>query len=574
MRNSAICFVLAGLLLPAFAAPSAGDNPTALPAAARSGLLKASLPSNPLESTPELQALRAELAVATASGDVVRIKSVHSRIQALYLAAQGPQEATVTAELLPDPPPASCDVGADIVIQGGPVYGTAADYLMDGTMYAAASLPDSSVRIWRSIDHGETWQYFSGVMPSPHAIYGRIQLVAADGDSDFVFVFLIHPSGSGDVYVARFDTSGTTLVFRPVKTGGDTINDISFCRDFDNYYYVYGLGCDSTKTSRTSILRSNNHGIDWAVTDDWVPLDQPAYQHGAGRWQYVAIRVPYWGPGHFACMINPNYGDPTEWVEYDFYYDTLVVEEPVVSPAFTKPESTAVLWVAWHRINGSGSPSPVSLLTSYSTDGGNTFAFPQVMPSETGAGDVYPDLKNYRSLGNTYINLSYVSLYNGYRRLFRRFANAPTPGNWSDTLRLNSEEAFRSHPLKPLLVYSPGAPGTGAGAVFVHYNGAMDYVWNAPWNTVGVSERGQPAAPVRVRLAPNPAARRARVSWPGPAAAVTVYGRDGRLVRRFATPGSPLDWNLTDAGGRRVAPGVYVVRLGDGQPETAKLVVE
>jgi hypothetical protein len=48
---------------------------------------------------------------------------------------------------------------------------------------------------------------------------------------------------------------------------------------------------------------------------------------------------------------------------------------------------------------------------------------------------------------------------------------------------------------------------------------------------------------------------------PGPLApAVSIYASDGRLVRTLFSP----NWDLTDGSGRRVAPGVYMVRFASG----------
>ena len=525
------------------------------------------------EPTPEMAALQAELKTVIATGDVDRIKAVENRVQALILSTQAPQDVRVTAEPVLEPPQGMTGLGTDVTIAGGTVNGTAADYTMDGKMYAAAGLPDSTVRVWRSTDFGATWGYLCGVSPSPHALYPRISLVVGTGDSNQIFIFLIHPIDNGDVYQARFDTNGANLQWRPVQTGPDTITDIAFCRDFYHYYYVYGTACNSANPMalNTSILRTVDYGMTWAKTDSWGYCAQPSYQSGAGTWEYYAAQIPN-TPGSIAVLFNTNYGDPSFWRETDLYPDAYTIEEPVVTPAFTTPETSATTWLAYHHYNASG--NPFSIMTAYSLDGGVSFSTPAAIASDSGAGDVWPDLKSYHSVGNTYINLSYISLYNNYRRVFRRFAEASTPGVWSDTLRINSDQALRLHEEKPLLVYAPGAPGSGAGCVFVHFTAPGDFVWNSPWNTSGVADSPRPAPTAGFALKPNPAVRAASFTWGGTALRAAVYDLNGKLVRRFDRPaGNSLVWDLTDARGRAVSRGVYLVRMTTRQGTNAQTLV-
>jgi hypothetical protein len=101
--------------------------------------------------------------------------------------------------------------------------------------------------------------------------------------------------------------------------------------------------------------------------------------------------------------------------------------------------------------------------------------------------------------------------------------------------------------------------------LYVVRNG--DYLTPDP--TVAVSDRPAPAAAISARAFPNPfnpmtsigfeLASRSRVS-------VTVYDARGRLVKRLADraydPGPHvLRWGGTDEAGRRVASGVYLVRI-------------
>jgi glucose/arabinose dehydrogenase len=91
---------------------------------------------------------------------------------------------------------------------------------------------------------------------------------------------------------------------------------------------------------------------------------------------------------------------------------------------------------------------------------------------------------------------------------------------------------------------------------------------------------GRPAA-LRLVVAPNPATRSARMIFgageaPRHAARVHVFDAAGRRVADLGTfaAGVVPDWNLEDAAGRRVAPGLYFVRVeSGGRVASARLVV-
>jgi hypothetical protein len=556
--------VLVGLLAAlALAAPATSDRtaPAAEPTISAPGSPGTLGPLNPIEQTPEMRAPRSELARADASGDNSAIKAVEDRIQALYLASQPPNGDPVEAE----PVPAQCgvtDYGLDALVSARVATNFAADYTMDGTMYAAAATLDSSGLVYRSTDHGVTWYYLCGVYNTTRVIYNKVGLVVTGGDSARIFLFYLHPGNGGDVYLARFNLDGTGFMATSVLVGAaDSIGDFAFCADNDNHYYLYGCAYSTIRTSGSNgkILRSTDYGVTWATTSSFSNLNQVSYQNGAGTWQYLSTAVRYPGAqGQINALTNHSYGDPARWSETAVRPDTFLLEEPVFCPAFTTPETSATAWLAYHHAD-SGT-SEYSVRTAYTQDGGVTFSTPAALSRDSGASDFWPDLKPYRSPGNDYMNISYISMRNSVRRLYRRYCQAPDPGNWSETTRVTSKEAYRDHMLKPLLLYSSGGPGSGGGCVFAAYPDKDSLFWNAPWQT-GVAEPVAPKAAWR-DLTPS-------------------------LVRGVLTlaEGSSTSW-LLDVSGRRVivlkpgandvsrlAPGVYFVARGSTLAPRSRVVI-
>lgn len=111
------------------------------------------------------------------------------------------------------------------------------------------------------------------------------------------------------------------------------------------------------------------------------------------------------------------------------------------------------------------------------------------------------------------------------------------------------------------------------------------FLWPHATPTAGAGDGDSPDAITRLAwrpASPNPAYARTTLAFDLPAAAdarVSVYSVDGRRVstpfagRRDAGRHS-FTWDCRDAGGRRLAPGVYLVVLETGSRSlTQRLVV-
>jgi hypothetical protein len=157
--------------------------------------------------------------------------------------------------------------------------------------------------------------------------------------------------------------------------------------------------------------------------------------------------------------------------------------------------------------------------------------------------------------------------------VFRHFANAGSPGVWSDTLRINSGNAGTGSEVRPKLCYTPGGPFSGAGCVFVGagLNGCW---WNAPYPT-GVAEKRSPSG-AAARLSVQPSIGRGPFHVRAASrSSVSVHDRAGRLVRILAIdPVGAATWDGTDDRGRQIADGVYFCRsvAGDHR-QTEKLLL-
>ncbi len=561
----AVCclFPLALLL----AAVSTDDNPVsgrvARSAAASPGAsTRSSLPSYAPDQ--EIAPLRAEADARLARGDREGAKVIESQIHQIIYDRQPQQPVELTVTTVPEPR-SGMDAVPDVTIYDGLVNSFATDYEADGTMWTAAGLPDSTINVWKSTDHGTSWTYIAGATVTPKALYGRLGMAVGTGDSNFIHVMLIHPNNNGDVYELRWNHDGTGVHMFPVWVGPDTIIDISMCRDNTSPYYLYAVAnehLDVAGEQNGYVLRSAGFGKDWALTDSFCNVMQPSIQAGAGGWIYLAVlpQVPE-GKGQLNLLWNKSFGAPHQWDERNPKPDTFAVAEAVMNPAFTLPESLAVTWTAYHH---DGQATSFDVLALHSTDGCQTWVGPTNVAASADQ-EVWPDLKNYRSTGNRYVNLSYTlyDLSTDGRQLYRTWSDADNPGLWRGHVVMSDSQPWRQHELKPLLVYSPGSSWSGAGCVFFHYSQSK-LVWSAPVPGPGVdpdslyfkASSGTALMAAAKNANPSPVNRTPMTFQSGQSvpcmdpAGTYVYEVYGRNLRRFKTDdGAHIDIALTDSVG-------------------------
>jgi hypothetical protein len=433
---------------------------------------------------------------------------------------------------------------------------------MDGTMYVAYSRGrDSTVRVVKSTDHGSTWQPLAHFWTSTASLVRRLCLVVGSGDSAYVYVMITHPDNNGDVTCVRFSRNGTGVTGYWVSHDSATVNNLTFCRDYVQPYYLYAcVGNDNhTVTMDDHMMRSTNFGRNWAQTNLFRFVSDGSYQAGAGNHLYLAGQTgfnPY--RGRLNLLVNTLYGAPDSWRERMPTPDTFDVADPVMAPSFVTPPSSAVIWALYsHNYLNSGDWDTKYV---YSTDAGWNWSSSYYLAGSSTADEQWGDIKPYADSGNPYVNASYISEVS-HRSVFRHYCNQVNPTGWSDTLRINTNSAGTGREIRPLLVYSPGAPGTGAGCVFTGA-GLQNLYWNSPWTTTAYEEKRAVERAAEFTVRPNPVTVSASLRWQGAARSLTVFDAAGRVVRSYDRPaGSTVAWDRLDNSGERVASGVYIVRL-------------
>ncbi|MBM3314804.1 hypothetical protein FJY71_03045 [candidate division WOR-3 bacterium] len=435
---------------------------------------------------PRIEALRPQMEAAKRAGNLAELKRLGALEQEFLLERQRPyQPAGEFSRPVAQAPARGAGDPPDVVIHPGLVAAHATDWEMDGTMWVAtSSAGDSLVHIYKSTDHGQSWIYYWGFYTIPAATLSQLELVVGEGDSGFVYTFYTHPNDGGDLRVVRMGRDTTGYWDFPILAGPDTVTGFSACRDYSgDDYWLYATSHNALRPGSTPpsfIFRSTGYGRTWAQVAGFSNLARPVLQAGAGSYIYQSA-VPsqsYW-PGWVAFVYSDNYGATGSWFADDFRGDTSDVFDATVAPAFTEPDSEAVLWTAYsHRYQGS---DDWDALYCYRYGLPDTWRGPMYLAGSSLADEAYLDIRPYTDPGNAWINASYCYIETtGATTLYRKHANAADPENWSAPDQINAGDVGYGLMARPRLCYSPGAPGTGAGCVFI--SAMWDHLkWNSLW---------------------------------------------------------------------------------------------
>jgi hypothetical protein len=506
----------------------------------------------------EFAHIRVRQALLLARGDAAGAKQLENEVQAILLARQETRPSAQPVEVAGPPPGWNGAFEPDKQITTGPSFSFAADYEQDptGTMWVAVGWLDSTVRVFKSEDHGASWPYVNGFYWPPKHPIGKLEMAVGEGDSNFVYVAELLPANDGDLAWSRINQDGTGLLGGGILSGPDSITDFAFCRDYVTPYYLYAVAYNGMQEPVTShpvstILRSTNYARAWAITDTLRNAHHPRLRAGNNSYIYLGAAPHVADYDNVAqATLSPLYFSPNTYSSHDVTGDTFRVWDAVFAPAFTDPGREATAWIVYsHNYNGT---TDWDVLYAWTRDSAleTWSAISDIAYSS--AIEAYVDLKNYTSDGNTYVNASYV--VTGPSEAYRTFADASTPDDWATAEQINQGTPVAwNYENIPQLVYSPYGPGSGAGLVFAAATGGSIY-FNAPW-LAGVADRPAPRPGMAFSVSPSVARGPVRFGWSGRAERLTVTDVCGRIVGDYAPTGSALVWD------GQVAAGTYFVRL-------------
>ncbi|MBM3332539.1 T9SS type A sorting domain-containing protein [candidate division WOR-3 bacterium] len=428
------------------------------------------------------------------------------------------------------------------------------DGTSDGVLFAAFTVQNGdTAKIYRSTDGGNTWAYWNAISHAGNVL-SSLELVVAEGDSDFVFFFVKSSAGNGDIYVGRWDISGSGGAIYNVKVDSDTVANVSACRDLDGQYYLYVAYESRAGNYNMEEARSTNYGKTWAATGGSVVNNQtspkPDICHGNGGNIYIVLRdlrLSSTDSASFRVKRSTNRG--TSWQGSEQVGTPgVTIADPVVGAK----HSSGTVWLVHAR--NMTTTTGWDIYCYSSVDSGQSWNLRNV--ANTDSAEQMPSIASYRVSGA--VTLCY-SVTPGESIMFT-WASIDT--NWTTPVRISDHRSTGG--------FAPQAGWMTVGASYscVLYAGytALGLYFDG-FNMTGVGERrpvadaARPAAPA---ARPSPARNRTVISYGLPSAGwarVSVSDIAGREVAilssgtRAAGTHSAI-WNC-----EAVPAGVYLVRV-------------
>lgn len=475
--------------------------------------------------------------------------------------------------------------GGDVPIYSGEIWGFGAAGDTNGTMWAAIGLrPESTIHIFRSTDHGLTWNYVYWLTHGSD--FRKVEVVVGSGDSNYVYVFYIRRVDGGDLWCFKLKTDLSAWNSYPVAVGPDTIDDFSVSLDYDDWYYLYCIHGNEHRTGLTSyVTRSVDRGVTWESPIDWWNAWDSYIAYGSGSkihccWQFALVQTTI----HYQRQRNRYYGDPAEWVDFDYVYEgSDTVWSPVITQANTLPDTEALVWCAYtHNYNNTGD---WDVDYGYNTHGGTPEQWTRGNHlSWTTQNEWFPDIRHYFVRPNSYVNACYNlggTETSDSTVIYWQYANASDPTNWSIPVKVNDQRVTTlTNGANPKLIYSPYSPGTGSGVVFAYW-GPTGLYFDASW--VGIQEQqSEPKLSAIVESKPNPFRNNTLVKYTVPVRSrveIKVFDITGRNVKTLVNKESPpgehsISWDGTDNTGKKQGTGIYLlkIRINDSEAVT-KLII-
>ncbi|MGB2989226.1 MAG: sialidase family protein, partial [Candidatus Zixiibacteriota bacterium] len=288
--------------------------------------------------------------------------------------------------------------GNDVLVhQADRIYGFGLDQADNDTLFLVVS--DSSTTnlkdtlyVYRSTDNGQSWNYRTSMFPATDNLrHGKADVIAAKGDSNFVFVFWIRDTGAyKGLWCMRFhhNFTGQNLLI-PISTSENVV-DFDVCQDLYPNYWLYVV----YQTDQDSIIckRSADYGKSWIsrknLTESTPMRTQPSIAWSRGPHLVVAGKTD---EDKIYVIRNDNWGQAGNWKSGQYPSGHASCRNPVVAGSHTSPDNQAVFWVFYEFLMTIPSPH-YELRFHWSTDAGQSWSITS-QPSDTSSGNrLYPSL--------------------------------------------------------------------------------------------------------------------------------------------------------------------------------------
>ncbi len=452
--------------------------------------------------------------------------------------------------------------GTDVVVHDSTNWGFAADYDVNGDMYAAVITTSNNdpgnIQIYKSSDHGGTWVKWNSIT-SRSFIFDVEVVVGKWGTGEFEDnrLLVFYSTSGGTQHVARFPLAGGAAqnVLISSEGGQNGVFRLTAARDPNlknfNVYFAYQVFDSNSGNITTKVCRSLNNGTTWQDWDSLPGYTTPSIDAGVNKNVFLAVRgqsLPYDVHVFRSTDAGENWSTNTN-VTQNFGADSY--GEPTVA-ASTDPGAPTV-WVAYSFWKNSRH----DIHYTFSKNSGADWDKDHVMAQNTGLSNtVY--MKGYHASPNRWMNVAFINAF-AKPRVYWRYSAGTTPDAWSAPRIVNDFEAAAFTTQPPRLVYSPGAAGTGSGVI---YAGTKKLYFTAPWLTMKyVFYDDKPFENIKIMTE----GKNIRINFElkfAQKVSVIIYNAFGELVKtvrhaQFPAGEHVLHWDGRNIAGENIRQGTY-----------------
>ncbi len=467
--------------------------------------------------------------------------------------------------------------GDDILIYDGGIksppggFGSermiAYDQTHDGVLFAAFVVANGdTIKIYRSTNGGGSWALWNSVRHVGNVLSSP-ELVVAEGESSFVFLFMRSSANNGDVYCIRFGLNGGANVIS-VKVDGDTIVNLAACKDNGTPYYLYVTYEYHNGSYNVRLMRSTDYGRTWtapvAFVDNTIVPPKPDIAVGYNNRVYVSYldkRLSSVDSASFRVKRSTDRGNT--WEQSRQVGTPLVrVFDGVIGADNNDPSIWLVHVRDMEPYNGKG----LGVFYYYTTTNDTLWNYggdDGIGHADTDNNEMMPSIATYWFSGEPTVCYAIVPS----ESLMFTWCSRDT--NWTTPVKVNNHRHTGN--------FAPAAGWKSNFSAVIYAGVGPEDLWFDSWdNATGINE-GKPAGIKQVvTVKPNPAAGRVVINWAtvnSGTVELSIHDVTGRrvatLVQGRLNPGEyQAVWNCAD-----VPAGVYLYRLNGTLAETGRIVV-
>jgi hypothetical protein len=359
----------------------------------------------------------------------------------------------------------------------------------NGDMYIVVVGESPRCTVYKSSDHGQTWSDWRS-LDVREAVSSIEMMVNRGAEEDHLLIFCTTYDGQLLLYRIPLTGGAVSTVGIPLQPGASAglINQVSISHEgFDRrspIYLVYSFAGETGNGYPRSVAGiSDDNGASWR---NWTTFDGcalPAIEAGVNSNVYLAAVRPD-EPGSPVCLVQSADGG-LEWGPWrNLTRGNGCDEHDSLAVAASTHEEVPTVWVAYScRANEISGSRKEEIGYAYTLDNGQTWTHNQTLATGPGT-PIEVQLLSYRARPNPWVNAAYVSCQQGMlaavqdptTRIFGRAVSGESGNRWSAARIVNHGPTSS---VRPQLIYSPGAPGTGGGVAYVGINGWIYF--SAPW---------------------------------------------------------------------------------------------